>query len=106
MSTAVHQAYRSEIVDAGETDQVLGNGKAANILHRLTIIVDDPTDCEVSLKKGGAAGTGQVVFNDDPGAGIGTYPLVFDEECGIDGGFAITTAPGVRVRAIGVFNNS
>jgi hypothetical protein len=90
-----------ELVAASQTNQVLGaTGAAGDYLESLIIVVTTAATAQVQLKDGG--GTAFTVFPNNPGGGIGTYPIPFGKRS-TNGAWQVTTGAGVSVIAGGDF---
>ncbi len=90
-----------ETVAASQTDQVLGTtGGGGDYLHALICVVTVPATAQVSIKEVG--GSSIVIFPNNVGGGIGTYPV----SVGLlsrSAGWSVTTGAGVSVIATGRF---
>ena len=92
-----------EVVEAGRTNEPLGTvGSSWDFLEGLLVIVEDPSDSMVSIRDGG--GPAILVFPDNPGSGIGTYPVPLGLVSRA-GAWQVTTGGGVQVIAMGVFRS-
>lgn len=91
-----------EVVPVSSTGAVLGGaGAKGDAIERLVLIVSDATNAEVSLKDG--TETAFIVFENNPAAGKGVYPIVLGGLASRNGSWKVITGSGVRVLAIGSF---
>lgn len=95
-------------VDADEPALLLGNpdrpDSPGDFLERLIITVTNSADCVVQVHDGDPAGNGETftLMPDNPGSGIGVYPVVTNMQSRI-GKFRITTNGGSACIAVGTF---
>lgn len=90
-----------ETVAASQTDQAMGTtGAAGDFIEGLLCVVTTAATSQVQLKDG--SGSAFTVFPDNPGAGVGTYPVPLGLKS-VSGAWKVTTGAGVAVVAIGQF---
>lgn len=75
-------------------------GAAGAYLEGLLIVVDDPTQAEVTIQADG--GPVEIVFLDNPGSGINTYYVPI-RRYSLTGPWTITASAGSTVTATGSF---
>lgn len=90
-----------ETVAASQTDQTLGvTGAVGDFLHRLVCVVTTAATAQVQIKDG--SGSAITVFPNNPGGGVGTYPVELNITS-TAGAWRVTTGAGVAVLAVGRF---
>lgn len=75
-----------------------------DVLERIIITVNTPATAEVKITDGvvGSGGVEYVILPNNPGSGIGVYPVVLNMQSKY-GQWRITTGDGASVIAVGVF---
>lgn len=90
-------------VAANQSDYPLGtSGRTSpgDYIEIMSVVVTDPTDCAVSLNDGDVGPIS--VFPDNPGGGIGVYPVKL-HMLSRAGQWTISTSAGCTVIVVGVF---
>ena len=94
----VNGAYKYEAVAAGETDQVIGEGRQGNRLERLIVSVATAASGTCSIKDG----SGSAITITAANTAIGVYTV----DLGListSGGWKVTTGAGATALAVGWF---
>jgi hypothetical protein len=95
----VSGGYQWETIPAGTTNQIVGTtGSTTDYLDNILVIVTDAANSHVWLSSGGTPVAADMVFPDNVGAGIGSYPVPIGN---VGGPWRISTGSGAIARCSG-----